>query len=36
MAPLLHDAYVSVKRAEIEACAGLETDAICERYADIY
>jgi glutamine synthetase len=36
MGPLLYDAYVAVKRAELEAAAGLELDELCERYAAIY
>jgi hypothetical protein len=36
MGPLLYDAYAAVKRAEIEAAAGVELDELCERYASIY
>jgi len=34
--PLLHDAYTSVKRAEVEASADLDPAEICRRYARIY
>jgi glutamine synthetase len=33
---LLHDAYASVKRAEIEAARELDEAALCTRYARIY
>jgi glutamine synthetase len=36
LGPLLHDAYASVKRAEIEAAAELDELALCTRYAGIY
>jgi glutamine synthetase len=36
LAPLLYDAYVAVKRAEIEAAAGLDLEEVCKRYAAIY
>jgi glutamine synthetase len=36
LGPLLYDAYVSVKQAEIEATAGLELQEVCDRYAFIY
>ena len=36
MGPLLYDAYVSVKRSELEAVAGLDLQEICDRYASIY
>jgi glutamine synthetase len=36
MGPLLYDAYVAVKRAELEAAAGVELGELCERYAAIY
>jgi glutamine synthetase len=36
MGPLLYDAYVAVKRAELEAAADVELDELCERYAAIY
>jgi glutamine synthetase len=36
MDPLLYDAYMAVKRAELEAAAGLDLDEICRRYAAIY
>lgn len=36
MGPLLYDAYVSVKRAEIDAAAGLDLQEVCDRYASIY
>ncbi len=34
--PLLYDAYVSVKRAEVDAAHELDLAALCERYAAIY
>jgi glutamine synthetase len=36
MAPLLYDAYVSVKRAELEAVATLDQAEVCRRYAAVY
>jgi len=36
MTPLLYDAYVSVKRAELDASADLELAEVCKRYAAIY
>jgi glutamine synthetase len=36
MPPLLYDAYVSVKRAEIEAVAALDLAEVCERYGAVY
>jgi glutamine synthetase len=36
MTPLMYDAYVSVKRAELAATAGLDLDETCRRYASIY
>jgi glutamine synthetase len=36
MGPLLYDAYLSVKRAELAATAGLELEELCRRYAAIY
>jgi glutamine synthetase len=36
LSPLLYDAYVGVKRAELQAMAGLETSEVCARYAAIY
>jgi glutamine synthetase len=36
LAPLLHDAYVSVKRSELAATDGLELHAACARYGSIY
>ncbi len=34
--PLLYEAYVSVKRAEIEAVAELKPAEVCARYAAVY
>jgi glutamine synthetase len=34
--PLLHEAYASVKRSELEATAELEMDEVCRRYACVY
>jgi glutamine synthetase len=36
MSPLLHDAYVSLKRAEIEGTSAEDLVKRCERYARIY
>jgi glutamine synthetase len=36
LGPLLHDAYVSVKRAEVQAAAGMDLQEVCRRYAAIY
>jgi glutamine synthetase len=36
MGPLLYDAYVAVKRAEVEAATDVELDELCGRYASIY
>jgi glutamine synthetase len=36
MTPLLYDAYVSVKRAELDAARDLDLEELCQRYAAIY
>jgi glutamine synthetase len=36
LSPLLYDAYVAVKRAEIAAAAELDPQELCRRYAAIY
>ena len=36
MAPLLYDAYVSVKRAELDAAENMDLEELCRRYAAIY
>jgi glutamine synthetase len=36
MPPLLYDAYVSVKRAELDAAADVDLKELCRRYAAIY
>jgi glutamine synthetase len=36
MTPLLYDAYLSVKRAELEAVAALDLGEVCRRYAAVY
>jgi glutamine synthetase len=36
MTPLLYDAYVSLKRAELQAVADLDLDERCRRYAFVY
>jgi glutamine synthetase len=36
MGPLLHEAYASVKRAEIATVAELPLAEVCERYAAVY
>ncbi|HEX4483066.1 MAG TPA: glutamine synthetase family protein [Solirubrobacteraceae bacterium] len=36
LSPLLYEAYVAVKRAELDAAGGVELDKLCKRYAAIY
>lgn len=36
MSPLLYDAYLSVKRAELDAASGSDVEEVCRRYAAIY
>jgi glutamine synthetase len=36
MTPLLYEAYVAVKRFEVEAAAELDIEELCRRYASIY
>ncbi len=36
MAPLLYDAYVSLKRAELDAAGDTDLEELCRRYAAIY
>jgi glutamine synthetase len=36
LGPLLYEAYISVKRAEIDAASGRELEENCRRYAAIY
>jgi len=36
MTPLLYDAYLSVKRAELEAVAAMDVGEVCRRYAAVY
>jgi len=36
MNPLLHEAYLSVKRAEVAAVSEWEPAERCRRYAEIY
>ena len=36
MGPLLYDAYVSVKRSELDSVAGLDLGEVCRRYAAVY
>lgn len=36
MSPLLYDAYMSVKRAEVAAAAEFDLEGNCRRYASIY
>ena len=36
MTPLLYDAYVSVKQAELAAAADIDLEELCRRYAAIY
>ena len=35
-APEALDTYVGMKRMELKLCAGLEGDALCQRYATVY
>jgi glutamine synthetase len=36
MSPLLYDAYLAVKRSEIDAAAEADLEETCRRYAAIY
>jgi glutamine synthetase len=36
LTPLLYDTYLSVKRAELEAVAGVDIGEVCRRYAAVY
>ncbi len=36
MAPRLYDAYAGVKRAELQAVAGLDLEEVCRRYGEAY
>jgi glutamine synthetase len=36
MTPLMYEAYVAVKRAEIEATADWDVEELCRRYATVY
>jgi glutamine synthetase len=36
MTPLLYDAYLSVKRAELDAAADVDLEELCRRYGAIY
>jgi len=36
MSPLLYEAYVGVKRAELQMVAGLDLSEVCRRYAAVY
>ncbi len=36
MTPLMYEAYVAVKRAEMQAAEGMELHELCRRYGDIY
>ncbi|MCW3031120.1 MAG: hypothetical protein JWM66_1253, partial [Solirubrobacterales bacterium] len=36
LSPLLYDAYVSVKRAELDATSELDLVELCRRYAAVY
>ena len=36
MTPLMYEAYVAVKRAEIAAAADEDLHELCRRYGDIY
>jgi glutamine synthetase len=34
--PLLYDAYVGVKRSELQAAESMDLNDLCRRYASIY
>jgi glutamine synthetase len=36
LTPLLYETYLSVKRAELEAVAGVDIGEVCRRYAAVY
>jgi glutamine synthetase len=36
MSPLLYEAYLAVKRSELEAVAPFDLDEVCRRYAGVY
>jgi len=36
LGPQLYDAYVGVKRAEIDAAGEMQLEELCRRYASIY
>jgi glutamine synthetase len=36
MTPVMYEAYVGLKRAELEAVATLDVGETCQRYADVY
>ena len=36
MTPLLYDAYLSIKRAELDAAADVDLEELCRRYGAIY
>ncbi len=36
MSPLLYEAYLSVKQAELQAAAGVDLEELCRRYGAIY
>jgi glutamine synthetase len=36
LAPRLYDAYVGLKRAELQAVAGLDVSEVCRRYVAVY
>ncbi len=36
MTPLLNEAYLAVKRSELEAVGSLDLAEVCRRYADVY
>jgi glutamine synthetase len=36
MTPLLYQAYISVKQAELDAAAGVDLEELCRRYGAIY
>jgi hypothetical protein len=36
MAPLLREAYVGVKRSEVDAARGSDLGEVCRTYAQIY
>jgi glutamine synthetase len=36
MSPLMYEAYMAVKRSEVEAASNMDLEELCGRYAQIY